>query len=255
MNTYRMKRAKAGRGFTLIELLVVIAIIAILAAILFPVFAKVRENARRISCASNEKQMGIAFTQYLQDSDELTPQSVAWGYGWAEKIQPFVKSAGTFQCPDDSHAVDAGTTKISYALNVNYRQSPCYDGNCAHVLGTNLSQIDAPASTVLLGEEAFASTRNPPSPNETINLNDPAADLHSPNNTQTSHILWNVNDPNDGHADLNRHQDTSQGSLNYLAFDGHVKYLKEGAVDGVLANPTQSPNNLAAPFVMTFNLK
>ena len=62
-------------GFTLIELLVVIAIIAILAAILFPVFQKVRENARRTVCLSNEKQLGLAFIQYVQDSDETFPPS------------------------------------------------------------------------------------------------------------------------------------------------------------------------------------
>jgi len=61
------------RGFTLIELLVVIAIIAILAAILFPVFAKVREKARQTSCLSNEKQLGLAITQYVQDYDEKLP--------------------------------------------------------------------------------------------------------------------------------------------------------------------------------------
>ena len=98
-----MQKMPRRRGFTLIELLVVIAIIAILAAILFPVFQKVRENARRTSCASNVKQIGIAFTQYEQDADEQTPGSTQWGYGWAEKIQPFVKSAAVFQCPDDSH--------------------------------------------------------------------------------------------------------------------------------------------------------
>src|SRR5215469_16047426 len=97
------------KGFTLIELLVVIAIIAILAAILFPVFAKVREKARQTSCASNLKQLGLGYIQYYQDYDENFPcgtaGAAAWpraGIGWAGQIYPYVKSPGVYACPDDA---------------------------------------------------------------------------------------------------------------------------------------------------------
>jgi prepilin-type N-terminal cleavage/methylation domain-containing protein/prepilin-type processing-associated H-X9-DG protein len=144
------------RAFTLIELLVVIAIIAILAAILFPVFAQAREKARSISCESNLKQLSLAIIQYASDNDQLSPgihfipnftayakqanlppQTVypqatyvgggTWqsGEGWAGEIYPYVKSKGVFQCPDDptqplAVAFGAGTvTKVpvSYAIN------------------------------------------------------------------------------------------------------------------------------------------
>src|SRR5579883_996778 len=91
-----------SNGFTLIELLVVIAIIAILAAILFPVFAKAREKARQASCMSNEKQIGLAILQYVQDNDELMPVSNnGQGRGWAGEIYAYAKSAQLFKCPDD----------------------------------------------------------------------------------------------------------------------------------------------------------
>lgn len=96
---------KANGGFTLIELLVVIAIIAILAALLFPVFAQVRENARSIQCLSNVRQIGLAFTMYVQDYDETTPTVTqdlrkstiidAW-----QLLQPYTKSMELFYCPD-----------------------------------------------------------------------------------------------------------------------------------------------------------
>src|SRR5215216_1456391 len=93
------------RGFTLIELLVVIAIIAILAAILFPVFARARENARRSSCQSNLKQIGLGLMQYTQDYDEAMP--IIWnGEGeWMDAVQPYIKSYQLFVCPSDSRGI------------------------------------------------------------------------------------------------------------------------------------------------------
>src|SRR5687768_182630 len=83
------------RGFTLIELLVVIAIIALLAAILFPVFARARENARKTSCLNNCKQMALGLMQYSQDYDELLPKGSSnnRGNGWAGPTLTYVKSA------------------------------------------------------------------------------------------------------------------------------------------------------------------
>ncbi len=147
--------ARQSQAFTLIELLVVIAIIAILAAILFPVFQKVRENARRTSCLSNEKQLGLAFTQYTQDYDERYPYGINnsaaggknLGQGWGGQIYTYVKSTGVYKCPDDStnQATAGGLVAypVSYALNANAKAAA-------------LSQFNAPASSVLLCE-AFGS--------------------------------------------------------------------------------------------------
>ncbi|MBU0609942.1 MAG: DUF1559 domain-containing protein [Armatimonadetes bacterium] len=106
------------RGFTLIELLVVIAIIAILAAILFPVFAKAREKARQASCLSNAKQLALAVLQYTQDYDETLPMGRWWygsgsWYGWNVLVQPYCKNSQIFVCPSANRGpnyCDYGTT-------------------------------------------------------------------------------------------------------------------------------------------------
>lgn len=117
-----------SNGFTLIELLVVIAIIAILAAILFPVFARARENARRTSCLSNVKQIGLGVMMYTQDYDEKFPPlggtgSCAGYYGnpvsWARNISAYTKSNQLFVCPSDSrsYTYSAGNSICSYSFN------------------------------------------------------------------------------------------------------------------------------------------
>lgn len=132
------------KAFTLIELIVVIAIMSILAAILFPVFATAREKARQTVCASNEKQIGLAFVQYAQDFDELTPyynHAVGTNYGgWAGQMYSYIKSTGAYSCPNDSYVATAPKVTISYAAN-------------SYVLNNNVqvhstSQFVAPSVTI-----------------------------------------------------------------------------------------------------------
>jgi len=139
MKNIVLKPKQTKSAFTLIELLVVIAIIAILAAILFPVFAKVRGKARQTACLSNLKQIGLAMIQYKQDNDEGAPQgsvndgwfmSDANNYKWMDAIYPYAKSEGIFNCPDDSvdpkYKYETTDHYGSYSLNMtNYYHIYC----------------------------------------------------------------------------------------------------------------------------------
>ncbi|MCC6443423.1 MAG: prepilin-type N-terminal cleavage/methylation domain-containing protein [Armatimonadetes bacterium] len=112
-------RRKLQHGFTLIELLVVIAIIAILAAILFPVFAQAREKARAISCLSNVKQFGTAFMMYVQDYDQTFPPPVSGPDGFMGPLQSYVKNRQILHCPSDggASADGSGAPPQSYQYN------------------------------------------------------------------------------------------------------------------------------------------
>jgi len=142
------------RGFTLVELLVVIAAIAVLAAILFPVFARARANARRASCQSNLKQLGIGVAQYTQDYDEKFPiyfngdnTQSALPLGWADMLTPYTKSLQILQCPDESRppsTLPASTDYCDYGYNLFLGH------NGTIVAGTSLSSLSQPSLTVLM---------------------------------------------------------------------------------------------------------
>lgn len=149
-STHR-SRVHLVRAFTLIELLVVIAIIALLAAILFPVFGRARANARRSSCASNLKQLGLASLQYSQDYDEMFVRAANGGVsGWAGRLYPYVKNTQIYICPEQNGV--AGLT-ISYAMNQGF-------GNMEGTLsgGVKLAALVAADKTVQITEVSGEGT-------------------------------------------------------------------------------------------------
>jgi len=168
---------RRNKGFTLIELLVVIAIIAILAAILFPVFATAREKARQASCLSNVKQIMLGILMYAQDWDECLPlgttTGTTWGAGsadpicnfWTEQIMPYLKNNDILFCPDyasgdgygEAESGVVGNTALNYFgdgrstyaynyLNLGYAPGGYYYGSGPCALGS----INNPAATIAI---------------------------------------------------------------------------------------------------------
>ena len=153
---------RANRGFTLIELLVVIAIIAILAAILFPAFARARENARRTSCMSNLKQIGLGCMQYTQDYDETYPKAAltnaASAFGedyWYLTMQPYLKSQQLLVCPSFGMNLacnPAGGTILQSSQTASYGANLAVLGRRADYPTASLAQVNVPTETILFLE-------------------------------------------------------------------------------------------------------
>ena len=228
-----------ANAFTLIELLVVIAIIAILAAILFPVFARARENARRTSCLSNLQQIGLGLMQYTQDYDEKI--TLSWygpradgledsnkttgDYKWMDAIYPYVKSEQLFVCPSDSintvyhyYQNEAGSNYDfgSYAMNVAYWDpdpSNVYQSPYAKSLAT----LDDPSGTIY-------ATEYWDSPSSGGSGTIVAPEIAWKSVTSGQSLIYQTTHggiPSFGRV-LARHLDT----VNVLFTDGHVKNQK-----------------------------
>ncbi len=225
MKNYSRSRRKTG--FTLIELLAVIAIIAILAAILFPVFARARENARRASCQSNMKQIGLGIMQYTQDYDEMYPLNGAnifnVGGGeaynrdvnsWRSLIFPYVKSEQLFTCP--SNPDNATSTRDG-----GWPAAPSFRKSYNAVLGTVLSSNNSPVS--------LASVQNPATTLAVVEVFNGGAGEDA---STMAHINPDYTQHHDDH--FAGHLSTSV----YLFSDGHVKSMR----------PTQTYNGTTSSY-------
>jgi prepilin-type N-terminal cleavage/methylation domain-containing protein/prepilin-type processing-associated H-X9-DG protein len=231
-------RTKQHQGFTLIELLVVIAIIAILASILFPVFARARENARRTSCLSNLKQMGLAAMQYTQDYDETYPFSLRtlptgttaadmpdgliWidGYiTWQQMLFPYHKSVQVFWCPSSS-VVNNTSTGVPVPSNGQYGANMQISPWSTAGSPKKLASVNSVATTYLYMDGGTTYLDYPMSLGNTYNV-DYIPGIGKIGGTCAMTVAQHKNDCDNG-----RHFN----GVNMAFADGHAKWLKSDVV-------------------------
>ncbi len=226
-------------GFTLIELLVVIAIIAILAAILFPVFAKAREKARQTACLSNEKQIGLGILQYVQDNDEFFPISNGEnpaGGNWAQQVYPYIKSLNVFKCPDSSDG-GAFTGQISAGACVG----PC--------MGNNNVNLNPPSIPISYGMSNYLGAPGlyGNAPHSIASVNEPAIKIAimerigAQAGSNQDGIGWKDWDGTGKFSFQGEARASHTGRFNVMYCDGHAKAVIPTDIAG---SPTGAPNQI-----------
>ena len=249
-------------GFTLIELLVVIAIVAILAAILFPVFQKVRENARRTVCISNLKQVSLAALQYSQDNEEQIVHTElgedAGEYFWGDMLQPYLRSWQVLTCPDASAPIQfkPGADRFSQEWSYHYGINDIIDGSpqcaadadspaCLHigVAGQSLASVTTPTATILIAD-SLPNTTDTGDGTEDVS-NDPAHLGHG-----RHEINWQQGNRDTTHLSVGgRLQDGyprhSDGFVLVMT-DGHAKWRRRAFQNGLYEGGTSDKEWIAA---------
>lgn len=216
----REPRVAAKSGFTLVELLVVLAVICILVALLFPVFSRVRENARRTTCMSNLKQIGLGMQQYISDYDGVTPSIYVditsdpggsdpggtakghiRGYNWRVQTFSYIKSTEIFRCPSNPMNKESATvTSAAQPIQVNVSYAANYGTGG---LGAFSNAVASPAVTLKESE-----------------IEKPAETISIAETTSTSPEM-----DMDDNANIGKLFAGHNGTSNYLFVDGHVKAL------------------------------
>jgi prepilin-type N-terminal cleavage/methylation domain-containing protein/prepilin-type processing-associated H-X9-DG protein len=268
-----MSTLASRRGFTLIELLVVIAIIAILAAILFPVFGRAREQARKTACASNLKQIGLGFAQYSQDYDECNPHD-AWAYGdgsvasnttgdqdydvtdfgcasgaclspfsaanvnntlrWPYRVLPYIKSTQVFQCPSSPYRATSVPEGERVAYMANGALLFAPTGSAAGP--RNLSSVTEPSRIVMIYD---------------------MVDMNNGSMGNTRYLWYRLyyNATNSRWGDAGtftmagtNRQGPHNEIFNVLWADGHVKAIKQTAIGNTICPPVANGCSGTATF-------